>query len=458
MRRLHTDDRGMAIATVALLGLAVVMVTSIMTLRGTRQVRNTSSDAQWEQALHVAEAGLDYALVVVKINSDYTTGEIVPSFDDPDAERAWAVTAADAQLEADLGETPEGDYAIVMPLNDQVIYSVGFAPSRDAIDRRVRVVRVSYARVPGSTQWRADRAFVTNRDLTITGNPVAFEARANVHANGHITVSGNPTVHDACLSSSDGATVIGNLNDHPACPWPGDQETSHIPVIDPRDFWSLSEYDLCPAGVVRAGPAHGSFGASAASEPCTGSVLEADAATSPYLGWEYQGSDPVDGERWVYDTNVENHGSFYIFQGSAWLPTGPGTNTNPWYVSLFVEAAGGCPANVGGDIVLSGAAVLAPATGAGSMFMVAGRDIHWNGNGRLKAPGVIAAAEQVSIVGNPQVEGSFIASEACDTEGDGMDASAITGNPVFELDGPIGTTWEDVGSEGSVAVVAWDEL
>lgn len=458
MSRLRNDERGMAIATVALLGLAVVMVTSMMILRGTRQVRNTSSDAQWEQALHVAEAGLDYALVVVKIDRDFTTGEIVPTFDDPDAERSWAVTAADARGDGDLGDLPEGQYAIVMPTNEQVVYSVGFAPSRDAIDRRVRVVRASYTRIPGTTRWLADRAFLTNQDLTISGSPVAFEARANVHANGDMTVSGNPTTHDACLSASGLAHVSGNLNDHPACPWPGGQDIVDIPDIDPRQFWKVSEYDLCPGGLVTAGPAHASFGASAGDEPCTGSILEGDAGSSPYLGWEYRGTDPIDGEVWVYVTNVENHGAFYVYQGSVSVPTGPGTQTNPWYLTLAAEAGGECDAHVGGDIDLSGAAVLAPASGAGSMFMVAGRDILWNGNGRLLSPGVIAAVEQVAIFGNPQVEGSYIAAEACDTEGDSLDESVIAGNPKFELAGPIETQWEFIGSEGSVAVVSWDEL
>ena len=454
---LKRDERGIAIATVALLGLAVVMVTTIMTFRGTRQVRNTGNDARWEQALHVAESGLDDIIVDVKADAGYTTGQVVPTFDDADAERAWAVGVVDELPSDDLRSTPEGEYATIVPINDQVIYSVGFAPSRASIDRRVRVIRVSYTRVPGAVPWIAEKAFITDGDLTISGNPTSFEARANVHANGHSTISGNPTVHDACMSSSNGATITGNLNDHPACPPPGDQPVEFIPDVDPRDFWALSEYDLCPDGSVHAGPAHASFGGSAGSEPCLGTPLETDAASSPYLGWEFTGTDPVDGAEWVYDTNVENHGSYYVYQGSAAIPTGPGTNNNPWYLSLMVEASGSCPNQVGGDVVLSGAAVLAP-NDAGSMFMVVSRDIHWNGNGRLKAPGIIAAGEQIVIFGNPQVEGSFIAREGCDTTNDSLDASAIAGNPQFELDGPLVTTWEYLGTEGGVAVVAWDEL
>ncbi|MDX1690155.1 MAG: hypothetical protein R3290_03925 [Acidimicrobiia bacterium] len=459
LRRLRDDDRGVAIATVALLGLAVVMMTSVMTLRGTRQVNNTSSDGQWEQSLHVAEAGLADVITDVKADDTYTTGQILPTFDDADAERAWAVQVADGLPSADLITTPEGEYAVIVPAGEQVIYSVGFTPARDAAERRVRTVRVTYERIPGALPYYAAKAFVTNGHLSISGSPTAFESNADVHANGDLDVSGNPTTHDACLTASGLATVDGNVNDHASCEGPSYQPLEVVPDIVPRDFWPSSEYDLCPNGEVRAGPAYGgAFAADPNDAPCTGDILEADAGASPYLGWQYLGYSSIDGHVWEYGTNVENHGSYYVFQGSASIPTGPGTNTNPWRISLVAEAEGACDAHVGGDIVLTGAAVVTPHETAGTLFMIAGRDVVWDGNGRLKEKGIIGAVEQIAIIGNPVVLGSFIAAEACDTAGDLVDVSEIAGNPKFELDGEVETIWEYVGSEGSVAVVAWDEL
>jgi hypothetical protein len=453
---MRADERGVAIATVALLGFAVVMITTVMTLRGTRQLRNTSSDAQWEQSLHVAEAGLDDIIVKVEADQTFSTGEFVPGFDDGDAERAWAIAIADGLDSADLLSTPEGEYATIVPLNEQSIYSVGFAPNRESVERRVRVVRISYTRVPGVVPWKAERAFLTGGNLYVTGNPTAFEARSNVHANGHATISGSPTLQDACFSAAAGATISGNLNDHAACPDPGGQEAVFIPDIEPRDFWHLSEFDLCPDGAVRAGPRH-PMGDSTSGEPCTGTMLEVDAAASPYLGWGFTGIDAFGAAQWRYGTNVENHGAYYVYHGSATIPSGPGTSTNPWRLSLVVEPVGDCPAHVGGDIVLTGAAVVTPYDTAGT-FMVAGRDVIWDGNGRLKEPGIIAAVEQIALVGNPQIQGSFVAEDACDSPDDSLDASEVAGNPKFELLGPLETIWGYEDSEGAVEVVGWDEL
>ena len=75
---LRDDERGMSIAAVMFLGLAVVMLTSVVAVRAFRQGGSVDGDARWEQALHVAESGLDDGLVRMFQNEDYTTGEVMP--------------------------------------------------------------------------------------------------------------------------------------------------------------------------------------------------------------------------------------------------------------------------------------------------------------------------------------------------------------------------------------------
>ncbi|MFQ5947846.1 MAG: hypothetical protein ACE5KX_03180, partial [Acidimicrobiia bacterium] len=71
----HRDERGMAIAAVALLGAFLMLVSLVTAARAVRQTNFTQTDARWEEGLFVAESGLDYALVALDQDSTYNTGE-----------------------------------------------------------------------------------------------------------------------------------------------------------------------------------------------------------------------------------------------------------------------------------------------------------------------------------------------------------------------------------------------
>ena len=460
------DDRGIAMAATLMIGSVLVLLSSIMVLRSMRQIDQTASDIDFEQALHVAESALADGLDRVDVDPTYDTGETSPSsFADNDVERLWAVAVAGGASISRVMAGPEGEYVVVKPANAEVIYAVGFAPSRAAIGRRTRVVRAILDTVRGVVSFEATISFLTEGDLSITGNPTFHGGSASVHANGSVDVSGNPRLHDGCLTSSDGATVTGNINEPSSCPadsW--DQPEKEVPAVDPRDFWHLAEYDLCPGGEVRAGPSHATLGGTAGSAPCTtGLVLDAD-ASSPYLGWRFTGCcDSGEWATWEYDSNVANDGAFYAYQGTVRVTSGPGTNNNPWNVLIAAEARAVCPNLAGGDVFLPGSMVMAPYTAgtahAGNQHViVAGRDVDWTGNGRLKIPGIVAAHEQIRIDLNPQVEGSFIAEDACESVLDSVDANEISGQPTFELEGPVDTFWDSVILEDFLYVAGWDEL
>ena len=79
-------EAGMAVVMVVFLGLALMMLTAVVSLRSMRQTGNTRSDAQWEQALQAAEAGLDHGLALANLDAGFTTGETLPdAFSSPEA-------------------------------------------------------------------------------------------------------------------------------------------------------------------------------------------------------------------------------------------------------------------------------------------------------------------------------------------------------------------------------------
>ncbi len=465
LRRLRTEpDRsedGFAIAVVMLAGMILVLITAIVMSRAARQVGTVSGDVRWEQSLHVAESCLDVGLVTLSTDLGWTTGETLDLGDiGARAERDWAVASADGQLSGDLVTTPEGDCAIVKPSNADLLFAVGFAPSRSATERRVRVVRAALTPAPSSIA--ITRAFLTNDELELEGNPTFIGIAASAHTNSSVEVEGNATFQSGCLTSSTGGEVDGNLNVHSSCPpTPFDEPVIEIPAVEPRDFWYLSEYDMCPDGGVYAGPAHPTLGGTVGAEPCTGLVIEPD-ASSGYRGWVFDGCcDSEDWAEWSYGGNTANDGAYYFYWGTPDVVGSPGTNNDPWEVLIMAEAKGICPDRLGGDVFLNGnmaiGAYQAGSAHASNTFVVlAGRDVGWEGNGKLTTPGIVAATEQIEIDGNVDVEGAFVAEGRCDSEESHIDDTEIEGNPTFRLDGSLQSLWQSLPV--GLAVLGWDEL
>jgi len=465
--RIRDDERGVAMAIVLMIGVILVLLSTIMITRGFRQLGNTANNRNWDQSLSVAESGLEVGLVAIDDDFDWDTGEVIPlSVIGTESERGWAVAAADARPAEDVESTPEGEFVVVKPSNRDLLFSVAYVPSREAAERRVRVVRAALSFQPTSNSWSLDMAFLTDMDLDISGNPTFHGNAASGHSNGHVTVPGNPTFHDGCLTASDGGTISGNVNDHSDCPDdPYNQPEEFVPDIVAGDFWHMSEYDMCPDGKVRAGPAHPDFFDTVGTAPCTtGHILEDDAMADPFNGWKFEGCcDSKLNAKWDLSDGTAIDGAYYFFEGSPNVSGSPGTNNSPWHVLIVAESKGSCPANVGGDFTTSGSVVIAPYTGqpvhsGNNVAVIAERDVEWSGAGRLKVPGIVGAGEQIKISGNPQIEGAFIAQSECDSPDDNVDANQITGNPTFTLTGPLETIWVTEQGPPMLEVAGWDEL
>lgn len=457
IRRLRDDERGMAIAAVMFLGLAIVMLTSVVAVRAFRQSGSVGGDARWEQALHVAESGLDDGLVRIFENEDYTTGEVMPDgFDSPEDARAWVVAVADSRPAEDMVATPAGEYVVIRPANTAAVFSIAYVPSRDAVGRRTRVVHAMIGNAIVNGGWSARYAVLTGGSLAMSGNPTILSgATVGAHSNGFLDVRGSVFV-DGCLGASDGFRIVGSMNQDVGCGLPGVQAPVELPVIDVRSFWAYSEYDLCPSGTVKAGPAHPTHGHTAANAPCTGATLAADAGVSAFRGWRFKGccDEKLEAE-WEHESQALYDGVYYIHQGSVNLASSPGSVFDPWEVTLLVEGIGSCPGITGGDINISGSPSMAPYGTAQNLLMIAGRDIDISGSPNLT--GLIAAHEQISNSGSPVgVEAALLAELDCDSVNDFIDETDIAGNLQITNSGPVSSPFP--GSENIPVVAAWGEL
>ena len=165
---LRRGEEGFAIAAVLVLGACLIALSSVVVLRGTRAVGNTSGDARWERALAAAESGLEVGLQALEVDATFSTMDDYPdSFDSPEAERDWVVATADGVPSNEVGHGPAGHYVVVKPAGVNLLYAVGYSPSREAFGGRTRVVRIGYEL--HAVEWTLEYALLVQQ---IIENPM----------------------------------------------------------------------------------------------------------------------------------------------------------------------------------------------------------------------------------------------------------------------------------------------
>ncbi len=441
------DERGVAIAMVMLVGVALVLVSTIVVSRGFRQLVNTANDTNWDRALFAAEAGLDGGLVLLDGDFTYTTGETIPlSALGTDAERIWAVASADARADTEVTDVPDGQYVLVRPDNADVVFAVGYSPSRTAIERRVRVVRATIEAV--TSTFTLEFALLVGDDLQLSGNTTINDINVNdgasVHANGTVSEIGGSADVEGCLTESDSTRSATAT-----CP-PSPLPPEPMPVIDPLLFYPYSHYVLCDDGVAYGGPAH-LTDPDADATPCNGNET-----VVALTGWDSQLQGGVMG--WSTQPAAVTDGVFYIQNGN--FDGKLGSATDPRQITIVLESGGGgsCSAPSTGNLELGGNSDFSvhPSIAAlgWDIAAVAQGDIDFAGGSTVG--GALITHEQMDYIGNADSWGAVVAVEACDTIGSPISSSSLSGASVINYPGPISTPF--TSSSLQVDVVGWYEL
>ena len=455
---LRRGEEGFAMVAVLVLGACLIALSSVIVLRGVRAVGNTSGDARWERALPVAESGLEMGLQALELDAEFSTTEDYPAaFASPQAERAWAVTVADGASGDDLVATPVGEYVVVKPAGVNLLYAVGYSPSREAFGRRTRVVRIGYEL--HAVEWTLEYALLVGDGLNLSGNFLVVDTNgyesANVHSNGDVYTGGNWGV-EGCLT----AFAAPGLPEEPGCP-PKPWFDEPIPPIDPAVLYDTAEVVLCPDdGKAYAGPAYPAQTGMPADDgvPCNETV-----------------DDNHDG---VPDRQIPLNGWSSKVQGGvrAWDPSGT-TLSGVYYVhwanvvgkvdgqaTLLISSASGatCGGNSTGNLELAGNSFFRTADSLQALYdvaVIAQGDIYYRGGATVQ--GAIMAHEQIDYRGNADSSGSVIAEGACDTSGSPVAGSRIsgsvfTGSSFISYPGIEKTPFTSLRLESEV--LSWQEL
>lgn len=463
----RTDEEGLALITVILVGMVVFVIGVVMVNRVVSDLNLARHDREWQRALHVADAGIDHALFQLSENQGFDTGENTPAFPSLAAERAWALgVASDPLLPAGRVTTvTEGEWVIVKPSNDDTVYSVGFVPNR-AEAEELRVLRVAYDFAP----FQPTAAILTDGDLMISGNPSTSGISGNIHANGDIDISGNPLVSGTITASGAvnglSPAMVGDIANSG-----GGFPNVFVPEVEPLELFELAEYVYCPdsatypQGFVMAGPeyAGGPEPVPGPNDlPCTtGTVIwDFDTDGDTYRGFKGGSVDSKLAKTWDYSGNTRFDGTYFFHEGSVKISGNPGEGTNPWEVTLLVSATIGqneCDGGLdilGGDIEISGnVSAVAHEKGTPLVF-VARRDLKISGNPLQSVLGVLMAHEQIDISGNPNLTGVILSNDDCDSATlSNIHDQSIRGNATVIYDGGLSVPLGD-----TIRITHWNEL
>ena len=440
-RQRVADERGMSMVLV--IGISAVLLAGsiLATTLVNRAVGGSTVHLSYEQALHLAEEGVDQVLARVQADETYSTGHLVPAGYTAAEEEDWAVELLGT---ADLTAVDEGEYAFVKPANRNVVYAAGWVPDRTRAERP-RFLKAEYL----FSTYNPPKAILIGGDLIVSGNADVSGISGDVHSNGDIELSGSPTI-SGDLTSSGSITVGGSGSSSGVEGEVRSEASPHfMPPVEPREMWELlhvdytdSWYDLCPDATVRRADA---------TTPCNGSILGTATSGQSFRGWTFHLSGS--NREWQKDGSGEYSGVYYVYQSGANVSKNPGEVGNPWRATVITESSnvdGSCDASWG-DIHVNGTPRMVGFIDG--IAFVAGRDLQIQGNANQQFDGLIAAHEQVEVSGNPTLVGALVAEDACDSTGSPVTTSKVSGSMSIQYDGNL-----DVQLASLIRTSLWLEL
>lgn len=381
------------ITMVLVTSIAALSTVAALTVSG-RSLHQGELGRRSSRARAAADAGASRALSELTADAAYSThaGAVV-------MDRAWVLSAA---ATAPLESAANGQFSWVVPTTEQIVFGIGFIPSR-AAPTEIDVVRVTYDRVNAS----GFGAIAAASSLDIGGHAEILGLTGNAHTNGDMDVSGSASV-------SGNATATGGYTQGASATVSGTGGGGYpvllIPDVAPRSYRSLTNQDLCPDGTVRA---------TSAGDPCTGAII-GSGLLGNWNGWSFTGTT------WRVNSGSPGDAAVYVYQSSVSISGNPGSVADPWLVTVVVE---GLVAGIltKGDVSITGGGTMRPYTSG--VGFVAHRD--FSSTGGASYEGLIMADEQVSFSGSGTLHGQVIASGVTDTLGSPVNENSVGGS--FEL-------------------------
>jgi len=263
--------------------------------------------------------------------------------------------------------------------------------------------------------------------LSIAGNAEIEGSKANVYSNCNVAISGNATVAQdvfaaGTVTTADNASVQGAASSGEA--------PIGLPAINPADYRALADYIFKESVIPPSAKIYAADGVTVVFDATGGGTWPGNSG-----GWKYVGT-PGSG-RWQYSgraTPVEVQQKTFYFEkvpgtaagesGNAEIHGSPGSSATNWQATIITE----------GHIDVSGNPTMR--ANSQNLLMVAGTDISNSGNtsSTWTGGGIIAAHEQINLIGNTTLVGMVIAENAAHTDGF-VTATSVGGSVTLTYNG-----------------------
>ncbi len=281
--------------------------------------------------------------------------------------------------------------------------------------------------------------------LSIAGHAAIEGSRGTAYSNCNAAVGGSASISvdvKAVGTVTSSGTVGGAALEG--------QSPIGIPPINPADYRALATYIFKETVSPPSARIYAADGVTLVFDATGGGTWPSSNAGWKYVGtpgsgtWQYAGNatpSEVQGKSFYFEKapgtdvgasgNVEIHGS-------------PGSDATPWVTSIFTE----------GHIDVSGNPTMR--ANSQNLLMVAGTDISNSGNttSTWSGGGIIAAHEQINIIGNTSLVGLVVAENAANADGF-VTATSVGGNASLTYNGAPAPppTWRL-----DIVVLSWREL
>ncbi len=415
-------------------GLLLIMVMSMIGVsaaKGTVGQQRMANNYRFSiEALNNAEIGVTNALNAINDQELAVNGfddELDPNGDgipddgfrinvmNPDTNVFFTVVVVD---DDDGDGNPAVDSNDIVRLMSQGISNVG---STRTIDVRIGVA----VGVGGGISL--DKAILTEESLKIAGNPEQSGSNQDIHSNAGIDISGNPHT-DGTVSAVDSVEVSGT----PSGDITIESGAAHvdIPEINPSEFAAYADFIFHSDGDIY--DADGNF--------------MANAFGTGYQGWKF------DGDKWTTEGNDVLGGMLYFTgeHGNVVVASAPGSNDDKWLISILADGW----IEIAGNPTLDNYRNPEHPPDIQSILFMSGADIKINGNPNQTYSGIIAAREQFSIEGNPNIEGVVIAAGESN-ESELVVENSLSGEMHMTYDGGLMFPSDGGGGGRFAIVLSW---
>jgi Tfp pilus assembly protein PilX len=415
-------------------GLLMITVLSIVGVNGAKenvvQQRMANNYRFAIEAMNNAEAGITSAISQLNNNELGKNGfddELDPN-GDGDTSDALVITLNDPNSNMSyvvlLVDDDDGDGNLAVDSNNIIrLVSQGIS---DIGSTRTLDVRIE-ANLGAGPGVSIEKAILAAESITFSGNSTYCGSNQDIHSNENVYQTDHPTTSGVISASGTayggdpmgGGTVQSNA------------DVAEIPRIDPSDFEEYADYIF----------------------KSNGKIYNADGVmvgTNEYGNWKFGG------DKWTTEGDDNVLGGMLYFQGeygNVNVGSNPGTGADPWVVSILAD----------GYIEISGNPTIDnhmdpddPPSVQAILFM-SGTDVKINGNPGQTFTGLIAAHEQFSVSGNPELQAAIIAEGAASTS-DLVVQNEVSGDMSLCYDGDFTIPGSENTGDGTARIISWRDV